>query len=595
MKRYIASALAFSMALSMSANAFAAGNSQFFKDVTVDNYGWAVEYVDYIAKNGIASGVGSDMYAPGNNIERGDFAILVDKTFDFKGGNLKNFALNDVSEDSYYAQAIADCAAQKVITERGAYYPEDYIKRIDAIKMIYRALNVTNRISAPSMDLSMFNDSNAISGAEAQASVATLYSIGLIKGDDKQNLNPDSTMTRAEMAVVFAQLDKYIDKYDAEAKEKADKKAEEDKVKEQQKQEQKKEENKVDESGVISSKTVNDQVKLSNGGNITIEDSNVVVSNEDAVMLSNDSKADISKTSISSKGANAINVANKAKADVNGGSITATDGVAVNASDEAEITLKNTNVVAKGENANYAISVSDSAKVKATDLDIDAGNNSGAIQMSSGGTLELDSVNITAKTGSGKATNSGAIDITSADDKVCTIDLNNVTINNPTGAAFYTNGGSAVININEGCKFNTAALITPPPNNYKNAQKTPSHITINVAEGIDLSDARILADSKTEITLNLAANTTFRGQLDPEQEGYINLSIDYLTTTLELNDDLYLDRFDTDKTLVFDNIFDNGFDIYYNDSNPDNDWLEARTYDLPSGGRLIPYTKYPME
>ena len=208
MKRFIISSAAIAMSLAMAVPAMAAdGDSKYFIDVTADNYGWAVEYIDYIASNGIASGVGNNMYAPGSNIIRGDFAVLLNKTFTFREAKLETYALKDVSEDDYYAQAIANCCGAGAITERGMFYPESDITRIDAILMIYRALTNNGLISGGlTTDVSMFTDGNLLTTVERQMAAATLNKLGLINGDDKGALNPDATMTRAEMAVVFTKL-----------------------------------------------------------------------------------------------------------------------------------------------------------------------------------------------------------------------------------------------------------------------------------------------------------------------------------------------------------------------------------------------------
>ena len=64
--------------------------------------------------------------------------------------------------------------------------------------------------------------------------------------------------------------------------------------------------------------------------------------------------------------------------------------------------------------------------------------------------------------------------------------------------------------------------------------------------------------------------------------------------TLILDNDLYLDSFKDGSNLDFSNIVDNGFNIYYNENNPENEWLVADTYDLLLGGQLRPYSKQDM-
>lgn len=595
MKKFIISSAAIAMAMAMTANAVAAeGDSKYFKDVTVNNYGWAVEYVDYIAKNGIASGIGADMYAPGSNIERGDFAILVDKTFTFRPAKIITYALKDVPEDSYYAQAIANCCGAGVITERGMYYPEKDITRIDAIVMLYRALTNNNLLSGGlSTDTSMFVDGSVLTTAERQVSVGTLYKLGIINGDDKGNLNPDSTMTRAEMAVVFTKLDKYIDEYKVDAAKKAEEKAEADKIKAAEEEQNKKEEAKADESRNYSNEEVKDTISASNGGSISVENCNVSVTSDNGVSVDNESEVAISNSNISSLGGNGIDAKNKSTVKIKGGAASATNGNGINATSKSIVDIDGTKLKSDGKNARYAANVTDGAKLNIKNTEITAADNLGAISIANGGKLDLADVVINASNGTGKGTYAGAIDIKSTNADESEINLENTVINNKKGAAFYIRESDVTINIKGGSKINTAMLINSP-DILKESQERGNNITLNLTDKADIQNTRIVLDNKTVLNINIDADCTLGGQIDTDMKGYINLDIDQ-EGTLILDNDLYLDGFKDGSNLDFDNILDNGFNIYYNENNPENDWLLAKTYDLLLGGKLIPYSKQAME
>lgn len=591
MKKFIISSAAIAMVMAMSSTAMAAeGDSKYFKDVTVNNYGWAVEYVDYIAKNGIASGIGADMYAPGSNIERGDFAILVDKTFTFRPAKIITYALKDVPEDSYYAQAIANCCGAGVITERGMYYPEKDITRIDAIVMLYRALTNNNLISGGlSTDTSMFADGSMLTTAERQAAAGTLYKLGIINGDDKGNLNPDSTMTRAEMAVVFTKLDKYIDEYTVEAAKKAEEKEEADKIKKAEEEKNKKEEAKADESRNYSGEEVKETISASNGGSISVENCNVSVTSDNGISVDNESEVTISNSNISSLGGNGIDVKNKSNVKVKGGTASATNGNGINAASNSIVDIDGTKLKSDGKNAKYAASVKDGAKLSIKNSEIDAAENLGAINVADGGKLDLTDVVINASNGIGKATYAGAIDVKSTNDDESEINLENTVINNKKGAAFYIRESDVTINIKGGSKINSAMLINSPEI-FKESQERGNNITLNLTDKADIQNTSIVLDNKTVLNINIDADCTLGGQIDIDLKGYINLDIDQ-EGTLILDNDLYLDGFKDGSNLDFNNIVDNGFNIYYNENNPENEWLFAKTYDLLLGGKLIPYSK----
>ena len=594
MKKFILCSAAACMAISMAMPVMAAndGDSKYFKDVTAENYGWAVEYVDYIAKNGIAAGVGADMYAPGNKIERGDFAILLDKTFDFKDGKIETFALKDVPAGSYYEQAIANCCLAKVITERGMYYPEEAIKRLDAMTMIYRALLNNNLVDNITTDTSVFNDASSISGVERQTAAATLYRIGLVKGDDQSNLNPDSTMTRAEMAVIFAKLDQYVDNYKVEAAKKAEEKAAQEEVKKAEKEEAKKEEAKTNESKDHSNADVSEKISAENGGTINVDNSTVRVTSDDAIAVDNKSQVNINSSSVTSIGGKAITASGKSTVKMESGSATGTNGNAVYATDQSNVSINNAKISANGKSSVTAINLTNGAIASFKNNTISAGEKAPALTLGNGVNVTLNGNDIEAESGVGKSTNFGSIDLISTNDDGSTIDVENTTINNKKGSAFYCRNTTATINIKGGNTFNVTNLINSP-SLVKEPQKTGNTITLNLTDGAKIENTRILLDTKDILNINIDNNCTLGGQIDTEIKGYINLNMEQ-DGTLILDNDLYLDSFKDGSNLDFSNIVDNGFNIYYNENNPENEWLVADTYDLLLGGQLRPYSKQDM-
>lgn len=590
MKRYIISSAAAALAMTMGTTAMAAnGDSKYFKDVTVNNYGWAVEYIDYIAQNGIASGVGADMYAPGSNIERGDFAVLVNKTFTFKEAKLATYGLKDVPENSYYAQAIANCCGAGVITERGMYFPESDITRGDAIVMLYRALNSNNLVGGNiSSDISMFNDGEQLSTIERKLAAGTLNKIGVINGDDKGNINPAATMTRAEMAVVFAKLDKYIDEYKVSSAQKAEEDAAKKEEEDLKKEEEKKEEAKAEESRDYSAEDVKEPIVAANGGTISVTDSTVRVSGDNGITADNKSEIDIENTNVTAIGGNAVAAQNGAVIKMKNGSATGTNGNGVYAGNDSEVTVEGTKLKADGNDSKYSAEVR-GGKMSIENTSITAAENKGAVLVADGGKLNLSNVSIDAKTGVGKGTYAGAIDIISTDDNESEINLENVTITNTSGSAFYVRESDVTINVKGRNKINAPMLINSP-DIRKEEQERGNNITLNLSDEATIQNTRIVLDPKTVLDINLDRNTYLGGQIDTEVKGYINITMDQ-DATLALDSDLYLDGFNNKASFDFANIIDNGFNIYYNENNPDNDWLEAKTYELVLGGKLIPYSK----
>lgn len=573
--------------MSISASAAVNGNSDYFKDVTADNYGWAAEYIDYIAKNGIASGIGNDMYAPGANIIRGDFAILVDKTFKFKTGVLDVYGLKDVDENAYYAQAIANCYTGKAINDHGMFYPENDITRIDAFTIIYRALVNTKNVNNLSTDVSMFKDGNILTGIEQKSAAATLYKIGIITGNDKDELNPAATMTRAEMAVVFAKLDKYMDEFAASESERLAQKEAQDKEKAAAKEEEKKETAKANESKNYKNAEINDPISVANGGSSEIIDSSISVSDAAAVSADNGSKVTLENTGISVTNGNAVEAKNNASVTMKGGRATVEYGTGVKSGKDGDITVDGAELISKTYDNTYT-AAADGGKLAISESKVTAQKNASAILVANGGKLDVKDTTITAETGSGKGSRYGAIDIKSKDNSNHSeITLEDTVIDNKSGAAFYVRESDVTINIKgKNNKINTASFINSPYIS-NDPQKEGNLIELNLTDGAELNNANFILDSKTELSINVDDGCRIDALFEDPSAGSINLFVAE-DGDLELHSDIYVEAFDYETGLVFDRIIDNGFNIYYNSHNSANEWLTGNTYSLTFGGQLIP-------
>lgn len=589
MKKYIISLAAVAMAASMTTAAMAAeGKSEYFVDVNPENYGWAAEYIDYIAKNGIASGVGNNMYEPGSNIIRGDFAVLVNKTFTFKEAKLATYSLKDVSEDSYYAQAIANCCGAGVITERGMFYPESDITRIDAIVMIYRALNNNNLLGGTiSTDTSVFTDGSLLTTVERQMAAATLNKLGIINGDDTGALNPQATMTRAEMAVVFAKLDQYIDNYTEETNKKAEEEAAKKAEEEAKKAEEEQEQSKSEETGSYSNETLDSTVKATSGGTVSIDSSTVKTTSENGVTIDNGSTASIKNSNITSVGGSGVSVNNESTVSTEGGSVNATNGIALSVAAKSTVDMYGTDINAEGNSPKYAVNIDDST-VNFENGEINAGDSVGAVKIGGGGTINIKDSEVTAKTGSGKSTYEGTINVVSDSSDVNTINIEDSTISNGTGAAFYVTSGNTEINLKGTNTISAGILVSTAKDKENKDNETTT--TLNIEGKTYIQDTRIVLDNNATLNLNLGDGAQIAGQFDTDNVGTINLYMEQ-GATLELLSDLYVDEFVDGNNYDYSNIWDNGYNIYYNMNNQNNDWLEIKEHDLSSGGKLIPYSK----
>ena len=179
--------------------------SQYFGDL--GSYTWAAASIDYLYENQVVTGTGTRQYSPAAPVTRGDFILMVYRAFQLPGTGTSSFP--DVPAGSYYAQAVAAAKALGVVTgdEVGYFRPGSSITRQDAMVILQRAMQTTGWAlgNGNTALLSGFPDGGSVS-AYAQGAMATMVEFGVITGTNQGRLNPQGTLTRAEMAVVLHRL-----------------------------------------------------------------------------------------------------------------------------------------------------------------------------------------------------------------------------------------------------------------------------------------------------------------------------------------------------------------------------------------------------
>ena len=168
-----------------------------FSDVNTGD--WFYQNVMDAVAAGIVSGRGDGTFGPNDRITRRDFAIMVSKLLldgeDAPEATTTPFS--DVSADDYALNAIAYCAENGIISGfDGEFRPSDNITRQEAASVMKNALELTGTTSE------LFADDAAIA-TWAKANVYACKAAGVFNGDDNNNFNPTSTLTRAEAASIM--------------------------------------------------------------------------------------------------------------------------------------------------------------------------------------------------------------------------------------------------------------------------------------------------------------------------------------------------------------------------------------------------------
>lgn len=168
---------------------------------------WAKNAIETLGAQGIVEGVGGNRFAPSSKVTRADFTILLAKVLDLPAPHRES-GFDDVSADSYYADAIAAAKEAGIVQGKGdrTFGPQDRITRQDMFTMTARALVKLNKLQVESGTdaLHVFTDDKEVH-AYAKVSLASLLRDGLIQGSG-QKLLPNSYATRAEAAVFLKRI-----------------------------------------------------------------------------------------------------------------------------------------------------------------------------------------------------------------------------------------------------------------------------------------------------------------------------------------------------------------------------------------------------
>lgn len=578
MNRIFKPALAAVLALSMglgSVSAFA-GNSRFFSDVNDDNFGWASDYVDQIAAKGIASGVGNNKFDPQSLIKRGDFAVFLNKTMGYKDANGDLFIVYDVSEDDYYYQSVINCKYNRAITDSNNFYPENYITRIAAINMIYNALNNAGMVgSYATTDVARFADRDTLLNVTDKIAAGTLANIGILSGNSDGNLYPNDTLTRAEMAVIIAKTSEYVDSKNIEF---ADKK----KADAEQKIEESKPtvEETEDNGTQLKSGNIYTSVVVDSGKSLSVDDVTLQIDNQDsdAITITNGTDVRLKDSTIRSALNTAITLKDKSKLTIDNVTVDSAEARGLTVDSDSEITADKLYLT----NNSLSSIVTGGGKVSLSNSKI---KNTGASAVESTAGAAVDIIGSTIET-VGKGISMFSIVSYPADsEKASELSIKDSTIINDKGYFAYLRESLANI-VLENTDVKAARFIDSEFNK-KAIQENGNNIYVTLIDSKVEGD--IYMDHKSELTLDIQEGGSFKGFIDTEmysEKINIKLSRD---GRLELMNDIYVQDFVLENfDATFDNIIDNGFNIFYDDTRDANYELYQDTWDLPYGGQLRP-------
>jgi hypothetical protein len=175
-------------------------SDDWFSDISSS---YARDYINSLARKGILNGYADNTYRPTASTKRGDFAIVISKLMNYSG--IASLDFSDVPAMSYYANYIALTTKNDSMIGYGdgTFKPEKTLSREEMFVIIAK-ISGADISNADTSVLNSFADGNKVADW-AKPYAAALVKSGIVNGDN-DSLRPQDNITRAEMAVLIAQI-----------------------------------------------------------------------------------------------------------------------------------------------------------------------------------------------------------------------------------------------------------------------------------------------------------------------------------------------------------------------------------------------------
>lgn len=169
-------------------------------------YDWAKKDIEALYADSIINSVGENLYGPGQNITRADFAMFLIRTLGLDAVKAENFA--DVDPNAYYVKELAIGRALGILkgVDGVNYNPDSEISRQDLMTICHRGMEFAKKKMEDNPSaLDAFADKDIIA-EYAREAVRLMAGSGIVKGDENGNVNPFGNATRAEAAVIMNRI-----------------------------------------------------------------------------------------------------------------------------------------------------------------------------------------------------------------------------------------------------------------------------------------------------------------------------------------------------------------------------------------------------
>lgn len=167
---------------------------------------WAKDAIAFVSDHALFQGVGQGQFAPDVPMTRGMLSTVLHRLTGSPDSG--SAAFGDVAADTWYAPGIAWASELGIVTgySADAFGPNDPLTREQLAVMLYRYAKLLKLdTAAPDETLAAYTDGSAASPWAADA-LAWAVNTGVLTGTSDTTLDPGSSATRAQVAVVLQRL-----------------------------------------------------------------------------------------------------------------------------------------------------------------------------------------------------------------------------------------------------------------------------------------------------------------------------------------------------------------------------------------------------
>lgn len=162
---------------------------------------WAESYIQKLYEQGIVLPKEGNMYKPGDNITRAEFAAYLANAIGLKKSEGIGTYKDVIYENPYSGYIEAASKAGLIQGYNGYFYPEQSITRQDAAVIMMRALKFLNK-DREAYFMPNFRDKNTIADYAADA-VKLMYELNIMRGKPDNLFAPKDFTTRGEAAKII--------------------------------------------------------------------------------------------------------------------------------------------------------------------------------------------------------------------------------------------------------------------------------------------------------------------------------------------------------------------------------------------------------